>query len=166
MMDPEIPIPGGRLNRGRLVRLGDYVLRPADEDPAVEQIINEVGQVFSGIPKTHGRDPQGRLKLEWIEGESAESFEESKEKSKTRLLSVGALLRQLHDSTAGIATASVATFRDSLDPSGVHEIVCHGDPGPGNIVFRDEEAFALIDWEMAALGHCLEILGAISKSFK
>jgi aminoglycoside phosphotransferase (APT) family kinase protein len=152
IMEPEIPIPGGRLNRGRLVRQGDFVLRPPGEDPAVEQLIIEIGKVFSGIPKTFGRDSQGRLKLEWIEGESAETFEESKAKSKIRLQSVGALLRELHDSTGAIVNANVATLRTSMDPSEVHEVVCHGDPGPGNIVFREGKAFALIDWELAAPG--------------
>lgn len=151
-MESEIPIPGGRLNRGRLVRQGDFVLRPADEDPAVEQLIIEVGKVFSGIPKTFGRDPQGRFKLEWIEGECAEAFNENEESSKTRLLSVGELLRELHDSTADIATNKVVNLRDSLDPSGVHEVICHGDAGPGNIVFREGKAFAFIDWEMSAPG--------------
>ncbi len=150
--ESETPISGGRLNRGRLVRLGDHVLRPADEDTAIEQLIIEVGKVFTGIPKTFGRDPQGRLKLEWIEGESAETFDESEESGRTRLLSVGALLRELHDATTGIASGKVATSRDSLDPSGVHEVVCHGDAGPGNIVFRNGIAFALIDWEMASPG--------------
>ena len=151
-MDDEIPISGGRLNRGRLVRLGDFVLRPADEDVDAEQVIIEVGKVFAGLPKTFGRDSDGRLKLEWIEGESAEAFEDDGEKSKTRLLSVGRLLRNLHDSTEGAVTQKVSTFRDSLDPSGIQEVTCHGDAGPGNIVFRNGTAFALIDWEMAAPG--------------
>lgn len=151
-MDSEISIPGGRLNRGRLVRLGDFVLRPADEDLSTEQLIIAVGKVFTGIPKAFGRDPQGRLKLEWIEGESAEAFDEDEEMSKIRLLSVGALLRDLHDSTANIASDPGIISRTSLDPSGIRDVVCHGDAGPGNIVFRDGTAFALIDWEMAAPG--------------
>lgn len=151
-MNTEIPIQGGRLNRGRLIRLGDHVLRPVEEDAAIEQLIIEVGKVFSGIPAAFGRDRKGRLKLEWIEGESAENFDEDDERSRTRLLSVGALLRELHDSTASIATGKAASSRDSLDPSGLREVICHGDAGPGNIVFRDGRAFALIDWEMAAPG--------------
>lgn len=147
-----MPISGGRLNRGRLVRFGDFVLRPADEDVDVEQVIIEVGKVFRGVPKTFGRDPNGRLKLEWIEGESAEAFEENEEQGKTRLLSVGKLLRDLHDSTEASVVELVSTFRDSLDPSGIQEVVCHGDAGPGNIVFRNGTAFALIDWEMASPG--------------
>jgi aminoglycoside phosphotransferase (APT) family kinase protein len=47
---------------------------------------------------------------------------------------------------------TVATFRESLDPSGIKEVVCHGDAGPGNVVVRNGTAFALIDWEMAAPG--------------
>ena len=57
MMESEIPISGGRLNRGRLVRLRDFVLRPSDEDPFMEQLIIEVGKVFTGIAKMFGRDP-------------------------------------------------------------------------------------------------------------
>ena len=151
-MDSEIPISGGRLNRGRLVRLGDYVLRPADEDPSIELLMIEVGKVLAGIPKTFGRDSLGRLKIEWIDGECAESFEEDEVESRIRLLSIGALLRGLHDCTAKIATGIPATLRASLDPSGVCEVVCHGDAGPGNIVFREGKAFALIDWEMSAPG--------------
>ena len=151
-MDFEIPVLGGRLNRGRLVRLGNFVLRPADEDLAVEQLINEVGKVFRWIPKTFGRDSNGRLKLEWIEGESAEAVVEDEEESKTRLLSVGALLRDLHDSTASIVSENAPISRGSLDPSGIREVICHGDAGPGNIIFRNGIAFALIDWEMASPG--------------
>lgn len=151
-MDNETPISGGRLNRGRLFRLGDLVLRPADEDVAVEQVIVEVGKVFQGIPQTFGRDSHGRLKLEWVEGESVEVSEEDNDHGKTRLLSVGALLRDLHDSTEGAVTETVSAFRDSLDPSGIKEVICHGDAGPGNIVFRNGAAFALIDWEMASPG--------------
>ena len=151
-MDNEIPISGGRLNRGRLVRVGDFVLRPADEDADVEHAIIEVGKVFRGVPKTFGRDSSGRLKLEWIEGESGELVDEDAVKSKTRLLSVGALLRDLHDSTEGAVTERVSIFRGSLDPSGIQEVVCHGDAGPGNFIFRDGTAFALIDWEMTSPG--------------
>ena len=152
IMDNEIPISGGRLNRGRLVRSGDFLLRPADEAVEVEQVIIEVGKVFGGAPKTFGRDSHGRLKLEWIEGESADAFQGDDEQSKSLLHSVGALLRDLHDSTEGAVTKRISAFRDSLDPSGIQEVVCHGDAGPGNIVLRDGVAFALIDWEMASFG--------------
>ncbi len=151
-MDKEIPISGGRLNRGRLVRQGDFVLRPADEDVEVENVMIEVGKVFRGVPKTFGRDSFGRVKVEWIEGEIGELVDEDMGKSRARLLSVGALIRELHDSTESTALEIVSTFRDSLDPSGVREIVCHGDAGPGNTVFRGGIAFALIDWEMASPG--------------
>lgn len=119
IMESEKLIPGGRLNRGRLFRSGDFLFRPADEDPAIEQLIIQVAKGFAGISKSFGRDNQGRLKLEWIEGECAESFEEGEEESQRRLLSVGALIRELHDSTAGIASDSASLVRDSLDPSGV-----------------------------------------------
>lgn len=152
IMDNEIPISGGRLNRGTLVRLGDFVLRPAGEDLNVERVIIEVGKVFHGVPKSFGRDLNGRLKLEWIEGDAAEVFDENEEDSRTRLASIGSLLKDLHDSTAGIADQLEPSSWSLVDPSGNIEVICHGDSGPGNIVFREGVAFALIDWELAAPG--------------
>lgn len=152
-MESEVPISGGRLNRGRLVRLGDFLLRPADEDPAVEQIMLEVEKVFRGIPKSFGRDDVGRLKLQWVEGDViSEIAHEDNEVEKTRLLSVGRLLRELHDSTADIAAGIASTSLSLLDPSGVPEVICHGDPGPGNVVFQNGSAVAFIDWELTSPG--------------
>lgn len=151
-MNTESPIPGGRLNRGKLVRLGDWVLRPADEDPAIEQLIIKVGRVFAGVPRTFGRDALGRLKLQWIDGEVSKGFDEGEERGRTRLLSVGALLRDLHDSTADIAVQMEPTPFGLSDPSGIREVICHGDPGPGNTVFREDVAYAFIDWELASPG--------------
>ena len=149
-MDNEIPISGGRLNRGRLVRVGDFVLRPADEDADVEHAIIEVGKVFRGVPKTFGRDSSGRLKLEWIEGESGELVDEDAVKSKTRLLSVGALLRDLHDSTEGAVTEE-CRFSRLVRPSGIQEVVCM-EMQDQKFHLRDGTAFALIDWEMTSPG--------------
>jgi thiamine kinase-like enzyme len=38
------------------------------------------------------------------------------------------------------------------DPSQNSEVLCHGDPGPGNVIFENEIAKALIDWEFSSPG--------------
>ena len=45
------------------------------------------------------------------------------------------LVRRFHDTTAGTTWA------------GAHEVVCHGDLGPHNTVFRGEEAVRIVDWD-------------------
>ena len=53
---------------------------------------------------------------------------------------VGALLRELHDLTAGTALA------------GDREVVCHHDLSPKNTVYRDGRPVAFLDWDLAAPG--------------
>ena len=38
------------------------------------------------------------------------------------------------------------------DPSRDFEVLCHGDLGPGNVIFENGIAKALIDWEFSAPG--------------
>ncbi|HZB50813.1 MAG TPA: phosphotransferase [Mycobacteriales bacterium] len=53
---------------------------------------------------------------------------------------VGALLRELHDLTAGTALA------------GDREVVCHHDLSPRNTVYRAGRPVAFLDWDLAAPG--------------
>jgi aminoglycoside phosphotransferase (APT) family kinase protein len=56
------------------------------------------------------------------------------------LESVVALVRRLHDLTAGTPLAAGG------------EVVCHGDIAPRNIVLRERSAVCLLDWDLAAPG--------------
>ncbi|WP_197698912.1 phosphotransferase [Micromonospora inositola] len=59
-----------------------------------------------------------------------------------------ALLRRLHDATQELASIL-----------GGGEVVCHHDPGPNNVVFRDGQPVAFIDFDFAAPGRRLEDVG-------
>ncbi|HJP41564.1 MAG TPA: phosphotransferase family protein [Dehalococcoidia bacterium] len=37
--------------------------------------------------------------------------------------------------------------------------LCHGDPGPGNFLYRDGKIVAVVDWEMAHLGDPMDDVG-------
>lgn len=66
---------------------------------------------------------------------------------------VGSLLRRYHD--------TVARWRPAVEPrwfdgrrgvgDGRTELVCHGDVGPWNLVWRDDRIVGLIDWEHATV---------------
>ena len=64
------------------------------------------------------------------------------------LRSAARLLRQVHEATRSwIPPAdAVWAFPPVADSSGT---VCHGDPGPWNMVWRDGQAVGLIDWDFA-----------------
>jgi len=48
-----------------------------------------------------------------------------------------------------------AWLRDNLEPTGPSVIV-HGDPGPGNALFDEEQGLTVLDWEFAHVGDAAE----------
>jgi aminoglycoside phosphotransferase (APT) family kinase protein len=65
------------------------------------------------------------------------------------LAAAAALLRRLHDATAGF-DAPAAHWR--LPPREPAEVVCHNDFAPHNLVFRERLPVAVIDFDTAAPG--------------
>jgi len=62
------------------------------------------------------------------------------------LVSAARLLRTIHDAGRGWSPPARATW--GAPPAAGDEVVwCHGDPGPWNFVWRDQEAVGLIDWD-------------------
>jgi thiamine kinase-like enzyme len=55
----------------------------------------------------------------------------------------------LHDATADYSDPE-ATWRGV--PRQPHEVICHNDFAPYNMVFRDHELIGVIDWDFAAPG--------------
>ena len=79
------------------------------------------------------------------------------------LTSAAKLLRQVHDASAGFVPPDDARW--AFAPDGHADVVCHGDPGPWNFVWRDGCATALIDWEHASPGPALHDVAAALDSF-
>lgn len=86
---------------------------------------------FGGAPRALGYDELGREVLTFVEGDvpSGPPYE----LSDVCLLSATGLIRAFHDAAAS------SPLRDG------QEVVCHGDLGPHNTVFRGENAVAIID---------------------
>ena len=130
----EQPLTGGAQSVG-LVRVGDTVRRPRHaRSDFVHALLGHLEAVdFPGAPRVLGHDEQGRQVLTFIEGRvpHAVPFRLSDDE----LLSATRLIRAYHDATATSALR------------GDQEVVCHGDLGPYNTVFRGNVAVALIDWD-------------------
>jgi hypothetical protein len=67
------------------------------------------------------------------------------------LVSVGRLLRGFHDAAAQIPCGDAPWSTELADPQG-GPLLCHNDVCHSNTVFRDSEAWAIIDWDFAAPG--------------
>jgi Phosphotransferase enzyme family len=134
------PLTGGRQSQG-IVRIGDTVRRPLHRNSTfVHALLRHLeGVGFEGAPRLLGIDEQGREVLTFIEGEVYVSPEEddgpAEILSDAKLVSAARLIRRFHDATAGTPLAGDA------------EVVCHPDLGQHNIVFRRDEAVAIIDWD-------------------
>jgi aminoglycoside phosphotransferase (APT) family kinase protein len=62
------------------------------------------------------------------------------------LTSAARLLRRIHDASRGWTPPADAVW-GAPAVSGDDIVYCHGDPGPWNFIWRDNEAAALIDWD-------------------
>ena len=62
------------------------------------------------------------------------------------LRSAAALLRRLHDASAGWRPPAEAVWGAPTVP-GPDQVLCHGDPGPWNFVWDGDEAVGLLDWD-------------------
>ncbi len=62
------------------------------------------------------------------------------------LTSAARLLRQVHDAGAGWTPPEDVVW-GGPPVVGDDRVFCHGDPGPWNFIWHDNEAVALIDWD-------------------
>jgi aminoglycoside phosphotransferase (APT) family kinase protein len=137
-MDEELQ--GGFVNT--VVRRGDAVLRKPGERAEFVHSLLGVLDGWSGSPRLLGVD-EGREQLSFIDGYVAwERPWKAAVTSSDTLRSVGRLVREFHDLTAGTALA------------GDQEVVCHNDLSPKNTVYTADgsRAIAFIDWDIAAPG--------------
>jgi hypothetical protein len=134
----ETALKGGMATRG-VVRVGDTVRRPLkDRSAFVHDLLRHLElRGFDRAPRFVGIDEKGRAMLTYISGTVPHQVGGFR---KEQWLAAARLLRSFHDTTA-----------DS-DLRGAHEVVCHGDPAPGNFVLRDGMPFALIDFDQASPG--------------
>jgi thiamine kinase-like enzyme len=137
----ELELRGGFVNV--VVRQGDAVLRkPGERAEFVHELLRLL-EGWSGAPRFLGVDADGRERLTFVDGYVAwERPWKAAVTSGGALRSVGRLVREFHDLTAGTALA------------GDQEVVCHNDLSPKNTVYTTDgaRAIAFIDWDIAAPG--------------
>ncbi|MEV0389267.1 aminoglycoside phosphotransferase family protein [Nonomuraea sp. NPDC050643] len=149
MPDEEV-LTGGGVNH--VVKVGDTVRRPAGPwTPAVQALLRHLAaRGFTGAPRSHGIDGEGREILDFVPGETVGHPLPDWVHSDGVLAAAGRLLRDYHDATAGFPVPPDATWY--FPPVGPAEVICHGDVATYNCVFRQERPVALIDFDTAHPG--------------
>ena len=135
------PLPGGFAST--VHRVGDTVRRtPPERAGFVHALLDHFErQGWPGAPRYLGTDEHGREILTYVDGHVPWAAGQPALLASAEMLrAVGALVRELHDLTAGSALA------------GDREVVCHNDLSPKNTVYRDGRPVAFLDWDLAAPG--------------
>lgn len=147
-------LAGGVGNAGLVVRLGETVRRPwHPSTPATHALLTHLDHVLPGVaPVPLGRDEQGREMLSWIDGDVGIPPYPAWAVAEEFLISLGELLRRIHDALEGWRPPAEAVWADDIvDPHG-GPLIVHSDICPENVIVRAGRAVAVIDWEFAAPG--------------
>lgn len=149
----EVPLPGGIANRGLVVRVGNTVRRPQrPTSPATQALLGHLAQVgFDGAPRFLGIDDRGREVLSFVPGHAITWPYPAWALTEAALHSVAALLGRYHQAVASFDPAPYEWPARPPEPFR-GALVSHNDPNLDNIVFRDERAVALIDFDLASPG--------------
>lgn len=152
MPEEEILLSGGNVTP--VVRIGDTVHRMMNAwSPAVHDLLRYLElQGFTGAPRFLGIDAQGREVLTFIPGEMGDYPLKSYIWSDEVLVEVARLLRRFHDITASYAAPEGANWQFTFPEVHRHEVICHNDVAPYNMVFASGKPVALIDFDTAGPG--------------
>src|SRR6201997_3528044 len=156
---------GGAANRGRVVRVGDTVVRPtAPCWPATHALLRHLDAVdFDGAPRVLSSGPVIET-LTYIAGRAAVPPLTDDVLTDEALVSVADLLRRYHRAAASFDPAGYAWPRPV--PARYRTgLVSHNDVYPANVVFREGRAVALIDFDLAGPGSTTWDFAAAARSF-
>jgi len=137
----------------RVVRIGDTVRRPTYPwTPAVHALLRHLEAVgFPYAPRVLGFDGDGNEVLTYLEGESGPQGW-AKVADDAGLTRFARLLRDYHDAVAGFRPPDEHRWYTGQSGMGDHELICHGDFGPWNIVWQGEQPTGILDWDYARPG--------------
>jgi hypothetical protein len=152
MTEHEEILSGGNISE--VVRIGATVrraLRPWS--PAVHGLLRHLeARGFDGVPRFLGVDSQNREVLTFIPGEVGAYPLPRYMWSDEVLIATAVLLRRFHDATVGYIAPPDAPWQLVHPDATRHEVICHNDVAPYNLVFVDERPRALIDFDTAGPG--------------
>ena len=157
-------LSGGVANAGAVIRKGDFVLRPSNPNSeAVHAFLRGLRSAgFEGASLPVDIQADGRERLLFIEGDVAVPPFPAWVQNDHALYSITVLIRSFHEASSRLPVIPAMWSDELADPCG-GTMICHNDVCPENIVFRDGEAVALLDFDFAAPGRPLFDLAAFAR---
>jgi hypothetical protein len=138
--------PPGRPGRDRVYRPTGWWT------PAVHALLRHLQtHGFRYAPRVLGVDGQGREILTHIPGRSGREGWAAIVDDRG-LASFARLLRAYHDAVRGFRPPAGVVWACTDAPLGVGELICHGDFGPWNLVWRGRQPVGILDWDLAGPG--------------
>lgn len=131
----------------KLAVVDGTVRRAAGEwTPSVHALLRHFEHVgFDGAPRPVGIDGAVEI-VSYVDGEPSE------DPSDDVLPLLGALVRRMHDAQEGFVPPPEARWQRLPEAVDGNEVICHNDLLRPNVLFRNGEPAALIDWDLAAPG--------------
>ncbi|WP_249012267.1 phosphotransferase [Conexibacter sp. DBS9H8] len=151
-MDGE-QLAGSMGNGGNVYRRGEVVIRPlGPHSEATNQLLQALELTPFVAPVPVGV-AAGVQEFRWIDGDVAVPPFPRWVLSDGALASAGRLLRTYHETVAQLEfPPDLDWSREGVvDPQG-GPVICHNDVCPENVVYRDGQAIALLDFDFAAPG--------------
>ncbi len=141
-----------------IIRRGDRIWRPLGPwSPAVHEFLRHLAEAgFDSAPRVLAVEADCEV-LTYLDGEVAADPHwhpghghrlPAYTRSAGALTATARLLRRLHDAAAGWHPVRTQ-YRFHPHPPLPGEIICHGDLGPWNTVYRDGLPVGFIDWDSA-----------------
>lgn len=158
-------LQGGVANAGAVVRRGNHVLRPSNPNTAtIHALLRHLRSAgFEGASYPIGVDDDGRERLEYIDGEVGFPPYPQWAQTDMALASAAALIRRMHDASVGFVPPPGAMWSTEMaDRTGVPEVICHNDVCVENVVYRNQVAVGLLDFDFAAPGRRVHDLAAFA----
>lgn len=150
--EQETPLYGGNVTGA--TRIGQTVRRTTGVwSPTVHTLLRHLETCgFIGAPRFIGIDEQRREILTFIEGEVGHYPLPHHIWSDESLVEVAHFLRRYHDATVNYIPPVDAVWQFAYPDPHQHEIICHGDVAPYNMIYQKGKPHALIDFDTAGPG--------------
>jgi hypothetical protein len=158
-------LAGGVANSGQVIRRGEFVLRPSNPNSVTihKFLVALRSTGFQGASLPVEVQADGRERLFFLEGDVPLPPYPLWAQSDQTLESITRLMLMFHNASALVDIADDGAWSQELaDPNG-GPIVCHNDVCLENVVFRDNEAVALLDFDFAAPGRATYDLAAFAR---
>ena len=149
----EEPLQGGQ-QTDEIVRIGDTVHRTNEPwSPAIRALLDHLETTAPGIaPRSFGLDEQGRDTISFVEGETGHYPLTDAMRSDESMVGVARLIRRYHDATVGLTDRLDLPWATVAPDTGNHEVICHNDLAPYNIIFQNGAPGVVFDFDHAGPG--------------